>query len=186
MESITLRPTALQKRVDSSYWTNYNYAYDNNETTYANNVNSIVHFRVNLSSLPSNAVIKSGYLRIFYYRIGSTDSIPYGGFSYTNSSTNTPTQLSNNKATLTSYHTKEWTETAVFNFTEAEQSTWKSSTYPCIWMHGQSGRVYEIQYVLTYEVPVTSKIYVGGSQALEVYVGSTKATAVYIGSTRIL
>lgn len=185
-KTVTIRPTALFYRKSTSYWSSYANAYDGNESTRASSCNSGARFKIDLSSIPSNAVIKSGKIRILYYRTGSTSAIPFGGFNYYagKTSDSSENQLSNKSASLTGYHSKEWTETAVFNFTEAEQTAWRNAGTPCIWVNGSDGYVYEIEAVITYEEP--SKIYPGGNQASAVYVGSTKAQAVYLGNTKII
>ena len=185
--TVTLRPTALFKRQSSSYWTNYARAYDGDEDTYSDNCGyQSTDFKVDLSSIPANAIIKSGYIRVLYYRSGGTSDIPRCGFTYYAGTTtgSAHTSLSFEFCGGTTYRSKEWTSTPVFSFTEAQQTAWRNAGTTCISCMGSTGRVYEIQFVLTYEEP--SKIFVGGSQVSGVYVGTTKATAVYIGNTKIL
>lgn len=186
--TVTIRPSGLYYRSSTSYWTNYERAYDGDQGTYAKDVSRAAHFDVPVSGIPQGATITSGYIRVLYYRGGDTSDYVRAGFSYTNASTSSGERTTLSDAyctTLTDYHTRQWTQTPLFTFTKAQQDAWKNAAHPLIFVGGgNTSRVYEIEVVITYEEP--SQIYPGGNQASAVHVGSTKAQAVYLGNTKIL
>ena len=176
---------------------NYNLtskSWDNDEGTYDNIDNSPANrpatLLLNLSAVPSNAVIKKVKYRLLLYRTANASfSELQAALGYADSLTNNISaqhRVTDYKDIgLSAYKVKEETS-AEQTLTSAQSAQILQAQYPILWMNGYgSMRYYEISLDVTYEIPV-GELYVGDQQATEVYVGTKKASAVYIGDTKVL
>ena len=200
---ITIRPN---KNIYCSYgsYTLWPKAWDNNMTTSVDAWDPVTSsgrrtycVTLDVSSVPQNAVITK--YRVRFLRRNSDAS---GGVvelalgtatsdTYNDSTSGARTVVTSETSLSNPYHsasTPEEITSSWYTLTEPEQQSFIAGTYKTLYIYISKASmiIYEMYVDIEYEIPATSKIYVGGSQVSSVYIGSTKASAVYIGNTKIL
>ena len=190
--TVTCKPKQLVYRNG-----NYNLtskAWDNNTDTYDSIDNGAgarpATLLLDLSAVPSNAVIKKVRYRLLLYRTANASfAALQAALGYADSLTNNISAqhivTDYKDIGLSAYKVKEETS-AEQTLTSAQSAQILNAQYPILWLNGYGAmRYFEIYVNVTYEIPV-GEIYVGDQKATEVYVGTKKASAVYIGDTKVL
>ena len=194
-EQITIRGIRPRQMVYKNG--NYNLtskSWDNDEGTYDNIDNAAGNrpatLLLNLSAVPSNAVIKKVKYRLLLYRTGNASFCELqAALGYADSLTNVISaqhRVTDYKDIgLSAYKVKEETS-AEQTLTSAQSAQILKAQYPILWLNGYGTmRYYEISLDVTYEIP-QGDIYVGEDKATKVYVGTKEAAAVYVGTKKVL